>query len=227
MTDKKNNSIAQLDGTLVPVGLDNYSDIELSNEARNALANTVLSARTGLVSVTPLVCKGSDCPFIKRCPIYGKDGLNSLAINRQCLVEVGLMQSQFSAYVDELNKTGKVAESITYRSLISKLVDLDIFEWRIKLALAGVSGNSDGSLFIDQPIGIDKHTEEPVYQLQEHPAWRMLKDVDSQRLKLLDVLGLTPKSKARIDTMLNRKEDENFLTKSIELLEKITDYHDR
>jgi hypothetical protein len=212
---------------LFPMGVDDYKDLKLSKGAKNRLANIIISSKAGLVSSAPLICKGpGECPFISRCPIYAEDGVDGqYPVSKQCLVELNFIQDRFLSYVDELDQEGKVAASMTYRSQISALVDLDLREFRINMVLAGVGGYSDGTLLIEQTIAVDEDGEK-VNQLQEHPAWKMLQRVRKERMDLLDAMGLTVKRDAMIRAALRKKDADNFLTRSIELLEKIADLED-
>ena len=167
-------------------------------------------------------CAGpDDCPFSNRCPIYMADGSKGdYPLKKQCIVELNLARERFMAYVEEFNLQGKVEESPTLRSQISKLADFDIYEYRIKLILAGVAGDSDGSLLIEQSIAVTQGGAD-VLQIQEHPAWKMLERVQKQRMELLDALGATPKRKVWMDVALKRTDSDNLLAKQRELLERI------
>jgi hypothetical protein len=211
-------------GFIFPLGMDDYQDIQLSESAKSKLANILIGSRAGLVSSAPLICRGPvDCPFKSRCPIFMADGQSaSYPINRQCIVELNFVQDRFMAYADELDVQGKVADSMTYRSQISALVDLDLREFRTNLILAGVGGFSDGTMLHEQTIAMSEDGEE-VNQLQEHPAWKNLVRIRKDRMDLLDAMGLTVKRDAMIRAALHQKEADNFLTRSIELLERIAD----
>lgn len=205
-----------------PMGVDDYSDVQLSEGARNRLSNILLSSRAGLVSSAPLICRGfTQCPFISRCPIYAADGQQgTYPLDRQCIVELNLVQDRFMAYAEELDVHGKVSNSMTYRSQISALVDLDLREFRCNMILAGVGGMSDGTLLHEQTIALNEDGEE-ISQLQDHPAWKILVRIRKDRMELLDAMGLTIKRDAMIRAALHQKEADNFLTRSIELLERI------
>jgi hypothetical protein len=207
-----------------PLAVDDYTDIELSEAAKHRLANILASSRAGLVSSSVLICRGSEeCPFISRCPIYTADGENgTYPRGKQCIVELNLVQDRFMAYAEELDSQGKVSNSMTYRSQISALVDLDLREFRISMVLAGVGGLSDGTLLYEQTIAVSDEGD-PITQLQDHPAWKILVRIRKDRMELFDAMGLTVKRDAMIKAALHQKEADNFLTRSIELLEKITD----
>lgn len=205
-----------------PMGVDDYNDIQLSEGARNRLTNILASSRVGLVSSALLICAGpTECPFISRCPIHAADGpQGTYPLNRQCIVELNLVQDRFLAYTEELDLQGKVSNSMTYRSQVSALVDLDLREFRMNMILAGVGGMSDGTLLHEQTIAVTEDGEE-VQQLQDHPAWKILVRIRKDRMELLDAMGLTVKRDAMIRAALHQKEADNFLTRSIELLERI------
>jgi hypothetical protein len=125
------------------------------------------------------------------------------------------------AYAEELDQQGKVSSSMTYRSQVSALVDLDLREFRTNMILAGVGGFSDGTMLHEQTIAVDEDGNE-VKQLQEHPAWKNLVRIRKMRDELLDSMGLTVKRDAMIKAALHQKEADNFLTRSIELIERIS-----
>jgi hypothetical protein len=223
MSQKKDIVNYLSDSFLLSTTTDDYSDIEISKRAKDRLARILLASRSGLVSSSALICEGpKDCPFKARCPIYLEDGTHGkYPVGKQCIVEANLVQDRFMSYVEELNLEGKVLESLTYRSQISALVDLDLREFRINMVLAGVGKLSDGTLLHEQTIGVDDDGEE-IKQLQEHPAWRILQSIRRTRLELLDAMGLTVKRDAMIKAALHQRDTDNFLTKSIDLLEKIS-----
>lgn len=211
--------------SLLPVGLDDYGSLTLTEGATERLSKLVLSVKAGLVSVTPLICKGpTSCPFITRCPIYQDDkstGKHSeYPINLQCIVEVNIIRDKFLGYVEEFGVENQIESSPTIRSQISKLAELDLYDYRIDLVLAGVAGDSDGTLLLDQTIAITEDEEE-VKQKQEHPAWKIKERIHKQRMELLDALGATVKRKVWIDATLKRTTNENVFQKQMQILERV------
>ncbi len=202
--------------------IDDYSNIQLSPGAQQRLANILTSSRAGLVSSAPLICRGvGECAFESRCPIYIADGPEgNFPISKQCIVEINFVNDRFMAYAEELDEQGKVSSSLTYRSQISALVDLDLREFRTNMILAGVGGFSDGTLLYEQTIAVDDDGQE-IKQLQEHPAWKNLIRIQKMRGEMQDAMGLTKKRDSMIKAALHQKEADNFLTRSIELLERI------
>lgn len=223
--DVDKNAIIPLDSSKSSTCLlvDDYKDISLSETSKKFLTSIVNSVRTGLVSSAPIICQGpGNCPFVSRCPIYRADGADGLyPLSKQCIAEATIIQERFISYMDEVAKDDDQIDSATFRAQVSKLVELDLYDYRLSLILAGVGGVSDGSLLFEQTIAIDKDSGEEIKQLQEHPAFRMKSTIQKQRLELLDSMGLTVRRKAAIDAALHRRTEENFVSKSIELLERL------
>jgi len=218
------DSLLNIDNTFnLPFQHDDYSDINLSPKAQSRLANLLISSKTALVSSAALICKGpTECPFKERCPIFSADGESATyPLNRQCIVEMNFVQDRYLEYMKELDIQGKASASISYRSQISALVDLDLREFRISLILSGVGGFSDGTLLYNQTIAVNDEGEE-IKQLQDHPAWKILSKIRKDRLDLLDAMGLTVKRQVMIKAALKQKDTENFLTRSLELLERVS-----
>jgi hypothetical protein len=211
--------------SLTPVGVDDYGDLSLTDGAANRLSRLLSSTRAGLVSISPLICSGpSTCPFKERCPIY-QDGKETgehgrYPVGLQCIVEVNLARDRFLEYVEEFGVGHQVENSPTIRSQISKLAELDLYDYRVGLVLAGVAGESDGTLLLDQTIAVTQDEEE-VKQKQEHPAWRIKERIHKQRMELLDALGATIKRKVWIDATLKRTTNENVFQKQMQILERV------
>lgn len=222
MTDNSDDTVlATFDAyTFSPV--DDYLDLEvsMSTEARNRLEKIIHSARTGLVSIAPLICKGNDCPFIQRCPLFLESGAQApFPTGRQCLVEVGIARQWFHEYAAQHGE--QAVRSPTTRSLLSKLAELDTYEWRVSNVLAGVAGESDGTLLIDQTIAYDEQTNAQITQKQEHPAWKIKERIQKQRMEILDALAITPKRQIWADATLKRATNDNSFTKTMKTLERI------
>jgi hypothetical protein len=226
MTDDDNTAIVSVELSSVPETIDDYSKFEYSPGAKSYLSAIIGATSIGLVSVTPLVCKGSqDCPFSKRCPIWMADGdSGNYPVGKQCVVELNLAREKFAAYVQEFDLEDAVKTSPTLRAQISKLAELDVLDYRASLILAGVTGDSDGSLLIEQVVAVDRSKEgeiSEICQLQEHPAWRVKERIQKQRSELLDMLCATPRRKIWADVALKRAERDNIFEKQMELLERV------
>lgn len=206
-----------------PLGVDNYDDIQLDEKIQARLSSLLDSSQVGLVSIAPLICQGpSSCPFKVRCPIYQESGNGgSYPLHRQCIVEVNLARRKFVEYAQEFNIEDVVRTSPTLRAQISKLAELDVYDYRIDLVLAGVAGDSDGTLLIDQTIGFDKETNEQIQQKQEHPAWKIKDRIHRQRMEILDCLVATPRRKIWQQVSLKQASQDNVFQKQVQLLEEV------
>ena len=228
---KKNNSIYGLKELPPKTGLmqalsepiDDYSDLVLSKKARDYLFRSLLNMKAGLVTISPLNCPGkTKCPFIEKCPIYIADGSKGqYPINKQCIVEGSFIRDRFKEYVEELEeKNTDVENSPTVRSLVSKLVELDLKDYRANLILAGVAGSSDGTLLIDQNIGVTDSGDE-ITQKQEHPIVRIMAQTQKQRMEILDTLAITPKREIWKRGLLKQRQEEDYVSQGRKILESL------
>jgi hypothetical protein len=203
--------------------IDDYSDLQISDEVKQKLAAIVLNAKAGLVTIAPLICSGPNvCPFYKRCPIYLSEGESgSYPLDKQCLLEASFARDKFLEYIEELSNTyPDIEESPSLRALVSKLVELDVYEYRLSLILAGTTDVKDSTLLKEQSVALTAHDDE-VVQLQEHPAWKMKDRITKLRSEILDILILTPKAKSRETARHKKSMSTDYLSRSYELHEKL------
>jgi hypothetical protein len=203
--------------------IDDYSDLQLSEKAKNQLLKTILNLKAGLITAVALICKGpTECVFSERCPIFIADGVNgAYPVGRQCLLESNYAREKFLGYIDELGMNeAEVENSPTKRSMLSKLVELDIYDFRSSLILAGAFPDTDGSLLFSQTIAINQEGEN-IDQIQSHPCWNIKIQIHKQRSELLDALLLTPKRDVWRRAALKQKQDDNYLTIGRKLQEKL------
>jgi hypothetical protein len=203
--------------------IDNYSDLELKEETKECLSRLLTGAKAGVVALSPLVCRGpAQCPFRRKCPIYQAEGVNGkYPVERQCIVEASYIRDKYLEYLNQFEfNENEVANSPTIRALVSKLSELDMYDIRLSLILAGATGH-DGSLLIEQNIGAIPDTEEIITQLQEHPACKIKERIQKQRMEILDVMEATPKAKTRHDSILKISNNANYMQRQKALLEAL------
>lgn len=222
MNSGKKDALAPLTKSEVGLVLDDYSSLGISPAAQERLNGTVLAARFGGVYISPMICRGANsCPFIERCPIRMEDGVGgNYPVGKQCVVEVNLINNKFLEYVEEFDIEGEIAKSPTLRGLISKLVELDIEDYRLSLTLAGLAHDSDGTLLLKQVTAVN-NVGDQVETLAEHPAWRMKERIQKQRMEILDVIIATPKRKAMVSALTKGIHGESNVARTFDLLEKI------
>lgn len=207
--------------------VDDYSNFKMSRGAREHLFRSLLNMKAGLVTISPLYCKGkTKCPFIDRCPIYiDNKGAAEYPINKQCIVEGSFIRDRFKEYIEELEEKGtEVENSQTVRSLVSKLVELDLRDYRANLILAGVAGDSDGTMLLEQTMVNEKGIE--VTQTMEHPIVKIMAQTQRQRMEILDTLAITPKREIWKRIGLKQRQEEDFVSqgrKMLDMLESLTE----
>lgn len=194
------------------VDLDDYDDIEMTAAEAQRFTNHVKRMKTGLSAFLPKLCPGPiKCPMGQRCPFDKR-----YPLGRACPLEVGLIKSKTREYIDALDiDPGSPYEM----SLIDRLVELDVFEYRSNI---GLSGEDESNLL---------HTE-----LSETKRGELLENVvvspyiaakDSfhrKRMHLLEALVATRKEEYKKAAQLKKKDSDGIssqLSDVRSLIEKI------
>jgi hypothetical protein len=69
--------------------LDEYSDIEYSQDEKDQIAKHLRAISHGAQVMAPMVCAGANCPVSDRCPLQQ---MNKAPVGRLCLIELNLFQ---------------------------------------------------------------------------------------------------------------------------------------
>lgn len=201
--------------------IDDYGDFTLTVKAQDRLAKLLFNTKVGISTVTPMICRGEEeCPFISRCPIRIADGKEGIyPTNKQCPIEVSFVKNRFLDYLQECDIEYEHAESSpTIRSLVDRLVSLDLYELRLSYILAGTFDPKDSTLLKDQ-VSIQDGFE--VNQTMEHPALLIKDKFHKQRMDILEALIATPRGKMRRDVALKRRDSEDYVSKTMKVLESL------
>jgi hypothetical protein len=179
------------------VDLDNYDDIELTAKEAQNFTNHVKRMKTGMSAFLPKLCPGrSKCHLKERCPF------NKPPISRACPLEVGLIKSKTREYIDTLDiDPGSPYEM----SLIDRLVELDVFEYRANLGLATIE---------DQNLIRIEFQETKSGQLVENamvnPYITAKEGFHRKRMNLLEALVATRKEEYKKAAQLKKKDSDGI-----------------
>lgn len=195
--------------------IDKYledSGIRLTDEDKNKITVSMKKKVTGLVEAVPLNCTGEACPFKTSCPFYK---LGKAPVGFACPVEGMLMDSYTKRYLDEY---GVLSDSFSEVTTMTMLATTHILEMRA-FKILGTDENASG--IINNVVGYNED-EEPITQLQEHPAFNILERAWRWREKLLSSLVGTRKEKYKREAALKEKASDNsFALKAADLKAKI------
>lgn len=177
--------------------LDNYDDVELTAEEAQRFTNHVRRMKTGMSAFLPKLCPGhGKCHLSVRCPF------DKPPISRGCPLEVGLIKSKTREYVDSLD----IDPGSPYdMSLVDRLVELDVLEYRANLGL---------STEASQDLIRIEYSETKSGELLENATvnpYIVAKDMfHRKRMNLLEALVATRKEEYKKAAQLKKKDNDGI-----------------
>lgn len=180
----------------VKMPLDKYDDLKLTIEEAQRIKQHVLKMKYGMSAFVPMICMGPKvCKFVTQCPIYKSlpeeeklTRTDAYPIARQCIMEMLFVAAQLESYCRELDVS---PDSPSELAMLSRLVELDTYEYRASITLSGggpLGSNGQGSdLMLDQVIAINPEGEE-IKQKVLHPLLELKFKIQTQRESILTAL---------------------------------------
>ena len=208
-------------GALFPM-ISNYlpEGMELTPVEQVQLTKGVQRKLTGLSASVPIKCYGESCPFKRQCPLYV---MGKAPVDLDCPIESMVMDLYTKRYLDEFEVSANDFSEVTTMSMLAAT---HIMEMRAFMSLgqddnnSEVTGSPDG--LIKNVVGFN-NDDEPIVQIQEHPAYNIIERAWRWRTKLLESLGATRKEKQKNNS--GELLDSSIASKSAELksmIQKIT-----
>jgi hypothetical protein len=180
-------------GNFFPI-IKNYlpEDLELTRQEQATLAKGIKRKITGLSASIPIKCYGESCPFKDSCPLAKID---KIPTGQDCPIESMMMDLYIKRYLDEFDVHPDNFSEVT---TMTQLAATHIMEMRGFMTL----GRDDKSE-APSPDGLIKNVvgfnndDEPIVQIQEHPAYNIIERAWRWRAKLLESLGATRKERLK------------------------------
>jgi hypothetical protein len=184
-------------GQLFPM-IENYlpASIQLTEVEKVELTKGVTRKLTGLNCSVPIRCYGETCPFKSSCALYA---MGKAPEGLDCPIEAMVMDLYTKRYLDEFRVESENFSEVTTMTMLAAT---HIMEMRAFAALGqdespnaeGRGGSPDG--LIRNVVGFN-NDDEPILQIQEHPAYNIIERAWRWRTKLLESLGATRKDKLK------------------------------
>jgi hypothetical protein len=187
--------------------LDDYGDLAMTPEEALAFKNTVVRMTYGTTAAIPLYCYGVNC-LNKTCPFHK---MGRYPLGKQCYVEVEMIKLFTINYIEEL---GVDVDSMTEMSLINKLVELELIDFRANLGLSGSTDQEAGSLLKKNITETDQMTSET---LVIHPLLDAKDKIQRQRNQILDSFVATRREKYKKAAALKKEEGSDASKELAEL----------
>lgn len=201
-------------GNLEPI-VENYipEGLELTEQELVSLKNGMRRLSTGLRSSIPINCYGEKCPFKMQCPLHK---IGKAPTGKPCPIEEMLMDTYTKRYIDEFEvEHGSMSEVTT----MTMLAATHIMEMRAFIIIGkDDEDNPDG--FIKNVVGFN-NDDEPIIQMQEHPAYNQIERAWRWRRNLLESLVGTRKEKYKQQAALKQRTMVSPSTAAADLKSKI------
>jgi len=164
---------------------DYIANMELSDDevkrVKKAMKKNIVSTGASV----PMICRAEQCEFSKTCPLME---INKPPAGKICPVELYLLNKWKEEYKESL---GVDWNDKVDRALTSELLELDIIGSRANSLLA------NEGLIMENVVGINEQTGEPVTRKEKHIALDVKEMVYKRRSKLLQEMIATREAKAK------------------------------
>ena len=161
----------------------------MSDKGREAIviASSMSSMKSGMYTSIPIICRGSDCPFIETCDIKAAgvdvDGI----INERCPVEIADVVQRFQWYSDHLQVD---TNNVIDLGMIKELVDIDVMLERASRRMA-----SEGDFIEMVAVGQDADGR-AIFRPDIRKSVDFKERMQKRKDTLLQLLNSTRKDKA-------------------------------
>jgi len=193
--------------------LSDYSNVTFTPEQALSFKNSVVRMKYGVSAAIPMLCPGQQC-FNKLCTFHDE---KNWPIGRQCLYEVRLIQSLTKSYMEDLVID---PESPSEMTLINKLIECDLIDYRANLGLSGARDPEDASLLASTIIERDGNITETV---SLHPLLAAKETAHRNRMSILEAMSATRREKWKKAAALKKSEETDASTFLADLKDKFSD----
>jgi hypothetical protein len=191
--------------------LDDYTDLEFTPEQAQKVHSHLLKLSTGASAMTPMYCGGDMCPFKERCVFWQ---MGKAPIGKQCLVEVELMKTWVTDYMEEFDVDPNVSTEVAY---VNELAELQILEMRINMNL---SKAVNAELIVENTIGVDRDGD-PIMQKQISPFMEMKERIANRRSKIIKLMVGDRQEKYKKEAALKVKLEDDPSSKMAHMRTKL------
>jgi len=196
--------------------VENYlpEGLNLTKEELISLKNGMRRLSTGLRSSIPIKCYGEKCPFKMQCPLAK---MGKMPIGKQCPIEEMLMDTYTKRYIDEFEVH---PDSMSEVTTMTMLAATHIMEMRAFMTLGKDDDGESPDGFIKNVVGFN-NDDQPIEQIQEHPAYNMIERAWRWRKNLLESLVGTRRERYKQMAAMKEKTIESASTAAADLKAKI------
>lgn len=177
--------------------LSDYSHIKMTPQQALKFKNSVVRLKYGTSAAIPKYCTGELCSD-KTCAFHDE---KNWPIGQGCLIEVRMVQALTKSYIEDFSVD---PDSMSEMTLINKLVECDMIDYRANLGLSGSKDPEDASLLARTTIEHEHGVNESI---SIHPLLDAKDKAHRQRMQILDSLVGTRREKYKKAAALKKSED--------------------
>jgi len=196
------------------VDLDDYGDIQMTSEEAQRFVNHVKRMKTGVAAFVPKLCPGNKkCPLGDRCPFTER-----FPLGRPCPLEVNYIKARTKNYIETLEVEPDNAFEM---SLVNTLVECDLFEYRVNIALAG---DEDASMSLLEKAIMQNENGTETEMVRPHSLLSVKETLHRKRSKILEMFAVTRQQEYKKAAALGKEtktDASNQMSKMRELADKL------
>jgi len=177
--------------------LSDYSHTVMTAKQALKFKNTVVRIKHGVSAVIPIICGGPKCPN-KLCTFHDE---KNWPLGKQCLYEVRLVQALTKSFMEDLAVD---PDSPSEMTLINKLVECDLIDYRANLGLSGGVDEEAATLLCTSVVDNGKIMSESI---SVHPLLDAKSKAHKDRMQILDSMAATRREKYKKAAALKKSED--------------------
>lgn len=187
-------------------------DIYLTPKEVSELKKYAIMIKYGDHNLIPMICTGERCIGRARCPLlkFGKS-----PVGKECPFERFALNQWREDYIESLEVDVK---NKVERQQILDLVEADILNARANVVLG------DEGFIMENPVGVDESTGEPITRREEHIALRLKERAQNRKDKILKAFLATREQKLKAISAA-RKDATEYLANLRAKLREATETH--
>lgn len=192
--------------------LSDYSHIKLTAEQAIKFRNQVVRMVHGTAAAIPMICTGPSCPN-KICPFHDE---KNWPLTKQCVIEVRMLQMLMQGYMEEL---GVEPDNLTEMTLVNRLVECDLIDYRANIGLSGGKDPEAASLLSITVVDNGKTMTESV---SLHPLLEAKDRASKTKMAILEAFATTRKEKYKKAAALKQSDGNDASTMLSDLKAKFS-----
>lgn len=184
------------------VSYDKYKNTEFTKEEIARIELQMKLQRFGHGSFTPIICKGSECPFRDVCQLAQ---MGKTPNGEPCPLEVNAIFSSYQKWCDVMTSKEMDPSDPFLSHSISTLTYLDLLLQRAKWSQA--SGYQSPVIEVVVKVGRLGEMEK---QIMENPSYAIMERLQKMQMNILESLAITPKEEYKKKVALKQKDESDM-----------------